>query len=788
MKGLLKELNNQKLSLLFSIILTYWAMSSFFGLPILDILLVIAVVNTLLFAFCIYVKKHGFVGSVIFILGSVAFFMLVSAIIMSSGKSIIFYFIWVVVTKPESIEVIPAYSFGTLLMAAYGLTTTVFYFTNVRFRISVLLLIGIIPFMLQAAKTDSNVTIPFVIFLITFFSLYAERTVKKTVDSKKDFLIKNPWYLLSLGIFIGLVTTLALVFPKPETIPKVAYLNQVLNQTIQNLAQTNQQNIQIQNLTNIFNTMGIKNQSNLDSMTPPLGENVLFEVQAKEPLYFRVQNWDRYADNRWLKGNRILNEKKDVRETENRYYKFNVLIELMQRMRKNGLTLPGISETDTFFEGEIKPQGVNQAYIHTKGVPMQSLLNPPGVFDFGLRNNSEVYINEYSECYMADGQIPNINESYTVEYLSQNVPHSNLEFGVLKNINVDLVKSVFNTDNYIVDYGSDQVTEKEVLVGKLVITPHIKDVIEEANEELETAYDYYTNLPHNLPRRIYDLAEEITAGLTNDYEKAEAIMNYFYTSGFEYDLTPPTKPRDMDYNDFFLFESKEGICVHFASAMVILARAVGLPARYVEGFVATEFDPETGYYLIRDKHAHAFPEVYIAGFGWTVFEPTVGSGNSQSRFSIFFEGLINTFKGIYSAVVAFITAMPLWAKLLFIPYTIFVLVLLLWLFNRIKRNIWKNLVLKSDNRASLSLIFARISYLLGKINLDIKKYETPLSYAERVLEETGLNLLDFAVSFNKSEYGGLIPDEQVISSAMDKYNEVRMHVKKKVGKLRAWMV
>ncbi|OPZ92947.1 MAG: Protein-glutamine gamma-glutamyltransferase [Firmicutes bacterium ADurb.Bin419] len=788
MKGLFKELNNQKLSLLFSIILTYWAMSSFFGFPILDILLVISLVNTILFAGYIYAKKQGFLGGILFVLGSVAYGGIVLATVLSSGKSNLYYLIWIVVTKPESIEVIPAFSFATLLIASYGFSSTVFYFTNIKYRISVLLLIGIIPFMLQSAKTDSNVTIPFILFLILFFSLYAERTVKRTVDSEKDYHINNPWYLASLFLFIGIVMTLALISPKPATIPKIAYINQVLNQTIQNLAQTNQQNIQIQDLSNIFSTMGIKNQSTLDSMTPPLGDNVLFEVQADEPLYFRVQNWDMYDDNRWLKGNKKLDEKRDVRETKNRYYKFNVLIELMQRMKENGLMVPGISETDTYFEGTLKPQEVKQAYIYTRGVPMQSLLNPPGICDFGLWSGSMVYINDFTECYFADGHMPNLNESYTVEYLPQNVPQSKLESGVLKKINKELVTTIFNTDNYVVDYNSDGTLVEEVAEGKLIITPQTKDVIEDANYEMNTAFGNYTDLPNDLPQRIYDLADSITAGLTNDYDKAEAIVNFFYTTGFEYDLTPPRKPVGMDYIDFFIFESKQGICMHFASAMVVLARAAGIPARYVEGFIANEWDPESGRYLIREKHAHAFPEVYIAGFGWMVFEPTVSIGSSNNGFNAFFEGLINTFSSIVSAIGNFIAIMPLWAKLLFIPYTVFVLFILLWLFNRIRRSMWRNLVLSSDNKRAVALVFERISYLLGKINLDIKKYETPLSYAERVLEASGINLLEFAESFNESEYGGLTPNQQVVSASMEKYNEVRIHVKKEVGKLKAWMV
>lgn len=444
MKALFRELNNQKLSLIFSIILTYWAMTSFLGMPIVDILLVISLVNTILFICCIYAKKQGTAGGIVFVLGSVVYFMSIMVIILFSGESNLSYLIWIVVTKPESVELIPAFWFATVLIACYGLTSTVYYFTNIRYRVPVLLLIGIIPFMLQSAKTDRGITLPFVLFLIFFFLLYLERTVKKTVNLDKDYHINNPWYIMSATIFIAIVLTLSLTAPKPETVPKVAYIKQVLNETIQNLAQTNGQNIEVENLAKIFNTMSIKNQSILGSSTPPLGDNVLFEVQAKEPLYFRVQSWDKYVDNRWIKGNKELDNKRDIKDIKNSYTKFYVLAELLQQMKKNSLLPSEYAKVDKYLEGTPKQQEIKQAYIQTKGVPMQSLLNPPGVCSFGLWNNPIVYINGHAECYIENEQIPDLNESYTIDYFSQNLSHSSLEFNLLREVNRDFVTGIFD--------------------------------------------------------------------------------------------------------------------------------------------------------------------------------------------------------------------------------------------------------------------------------------------------------------------------------------------------------
>lgn len=120
---------------------------------------------------------------------------------------------------------------------------------------------------------------------------------------------------------------------------------------------------------------------------------------------------------------------------------------------------------------------------------------------------------------------------------------------------------------------------------------------------------------------IQALADEITTGLTNDYDKAAALEKWFGDDGFIYDLAYAPEKHTPNY---FLFESKRGICSDYASALTLLARAAGLPARYCEGFSMPQsaYNELTGAYDITGSQAHAWTEVYIPGGGWIALDGT----------------------------------------------------------------------------------------------------------------------------------------------------------------------
>ena len=144
-------------------------------------------------------------------------------------------------------------------------------------------------------------------------------------------------------------------------------------------------------------------------------------------------------------------------------------------------------------------------------------------------------------------------------------------------------------------------------------------------------YDDYphVDVPEEVPSRIRDLAEEITAGESSAYRKAEAIQQYLqkeYKYRFADSPEQVGPPEGRDPVDWFLFESREGTCGNFSSAFVLLARSVGIPARVVSGWaIAPTHSDQTVY----SNQAHQWAEVAFKDFGWVAFDPTPGGAPSR---------------------------------------------------------------------------------------------------------------------------------------------------------------
>jgi transglutaminase-like putative cysteine protease len=106
----------------------------------------------------------------------------------------------------------------------------------------------------------------------------------------------------------------------------------------------------------------------------------------------------------------------------------------------------------------------------------------------------------------------------------------------------------------------------------------------------------------------------------NPYDAALAIQDYL--RGLRYEVNVEAPPPDRDAVDWFLFTSKEGYCDYFASAMAVMARAIGIPSRVVSGYNTGTFNAQTGLYEVRQENAHSWPELFFPGYGWVRFEPT----------------------------------------------------------------------------------------------------------------------------------------------------------------------
>jgi len=154
----------------------------------------------------------------------------------------------------------------------------------------------------------------------------------------------------------------------------------------------------------------------------------------------------------------------------------------------------------------------------------------------------------------------------------------------------------------------------------------------------------YLQLPDTVTDRVRQLADEVTAEGTNDYDRAKLIEQYLklnYSYNNKPDLSKLTG-QSSDFVDQFLFELQEGYCDYFSTTMAVMARSLGLPARWVKGFAPgvlpassfggppgefgeEEMNPSgAGVYTVRNSDAHSWVEIYFEGYGWIGFEPTAG--------------------------------------------------------------------------------------------------------------------------------------------------------------------
>jgi len=133
----------------------------------------------------------------------------------------------------------------------------------------------------------------------------------------------------------------------------------------------------------------------------------------------------------------------------------------------------------------------------------------------------------------------------------------------------------------------------------------------------------YTQLPP-LSARVRDFARRAlssTKAGDNSYRRAQRLA-FAVQNGATYTLRPPTPPSGTEATDYFLFEGqKRGYCTHFASALTVLCRSQGIPARIVSGFAANEYD-ERSQAMLRDANAHAWTEVWVENWGWAPVDAT----------------------------------------------------------------------------------------------------------------------------------------------------------------------
>lgn len=161
----------------------------------------------------------------------------------------------------------------------------------------------------------------------------------------------------------------------------------------------------------------------------------------------------------------------------------------------------------------------------------------------------------------------------------------------------------------------------------------------------------YLYIPGNLPADVRQLARDLRSDQEDPRDTLRAL-NAWFNNGYDYTLEPDSNLREGDFVERFLFHTREGYCVQFATSFVVLARLNGIPARYVTGFLVNmpqEYYDEAVYggrisegervsTQVSGLRAHAWPEVWLPGQGWTIWEATPPMRGGEVREWVGFAG------------------------------------------------------------------------------------------------------------------------------------------------------
>ena len=290
-----------------------------------------------------------------------------------------------------------------------------------------------------------------------------------------------------------------------------------------------------------------------------------------------------------------------------------------------------------------------------------------------------------------------------------------------------------------------------------------EEVYEQLKERSEQIKRYDTVLPETLPQRVKNLAYEITKDYDTTYDKLKAIESYL--QGYTYTMTPDIAPEDRDFVDYFLFDSKEGYCTSYATAMAVLGRCIGVPTRYVEGFRTKFIDrDDNNMYPVRNSQAHAWAEAYFNGIGWIPFEATAGF--YDSRYPEWIEPVKQEYTGQEAYYNPYETMMPentegfmgmlppvvseekektneLMYGLLLAASAVFILIFLFFIYYGMLIHHYRRSYCNADTGKKMYMRFIRILALLKQAGFGLQQQETILMLSDRVKNYFEYGQVDF---------------------------------------------
>lgn len=686
------------------------------------------------FAALDFISKHKKIGFFVYA-GMMAVVFAAIDVIMVFAPSRIEFIEWFM-TGAATIETNAAYMLSLMLFFTFFISSAVYYFTHLIYRVSILTLLAMIPcaVFIKASQPVPTFYASALAAVDVLLYLYHYKTSGKAVPDHGKAAA-----LTGYADFAAAALLVALLIPKPQETPYYEKFEQ---------------------FSSWFSFSGsygridgsyTEHSGNAD-LYNQMEKQELFVVNVDTPEYYKVQVYDSYdSENRWWFSKTAVpsrmcrfnwqNEAKErsLSKLANAYLEY---------LDKGGQLLPEDIDKKMLDRFAAVEETVHTAYIKPINYPSVYLLAPERTIDTSLYGRSDVTSTRRTDLgeIMTDTTVNNAflrpNEEYSVDFYGRNAAYSSgyIESGLCNmsaedfyELLIDMINCGLSDDSYSTVFA----------------------FLREYNNEFSDLPSSFAGFEqYDISEEMRTLSASITEGLTYDYEKAEAIEAFFNDGSFSYDLGYRA-PTDEDTPEFFVTESKRGTCSDFATAFCLLAKAAGLNVHYVEGFNSGEIQTP-GVYSISTENAHAFPEVYIAGAGWTIYEPTVsgsgtgtggGSGNENDE---------TDYAAIFATSVTVVTLGVL-------------LLMLIILMPTISEKLFILRVKHSDGGKAVIMLYNRLSAKLSKhFKTDTKTF-TPRQLSEFIAAKTDKNAEDIITPFEQACYGGQSIAKEAADKALEEY-------------------
>lgn len=594
---------------------------------------------------------------------------------------------------------VPDLTAALALGGGFFLCSVIYYFTMVRYRTMGVMLCTMFPFFFFAKRSDimPNILITLIMLLFLAVVIHNRRLGSGGEKTKSELKVDRA-YIIAVSVFILIVGSLTMIIEKP-------YYQAFLEKN-----------------SRLFTPFGIGggNSSGFEDLTerssprngrPDYNYEPLFYAETDsdaEELFLRTKAFDTFDGDFWVNSNNYSWAFYSLQLPE--YSTDDVALDMSALTGGEPTELYRVQRARVF-DDEFTPSYLPSPYgIITDNRPANSLQY------YKLRSDTSVFRTmDYYDLPELNDRFSFIEGSHELYLFAERLNFSSSEY-------LDFLNG----------FGQNE-SAKRLL------------------KDYERAQSGYTG-QENISSSLRALSEEITADCHSDLEKAKALESYFSESGFSYSLDYVPDDNSVDY---FVFQSKTGYCAGYATAMTLMARSVGLPARYVEGFAAFEKN-ESGQFVIRDGYAHAFVEVYIPAAGWLTFDPTV-DGYRENPNADGSSGI-----GILSRLLEALNR----ASSIFV---IALAVLLFSLADLLRELAFRTVILFKPLEERVILLYRNLLKAAGKsVGEDLSSY-TPDMLRKLLYESKGVSSDRLISLFEKTAFGGFKVKREEYAPAYREY-------------------